>query len=82
MDELDQVSAANQRYTASQKTADQDKEALFGTWVTAVKAGHTPEQIAQHCDFTAAYVRRIVRERGAPPLPRGPKRRQPAAEQP
>ena len=75
MDELETVANASERYRTSQKAADEDKAALFDTWVSAVTAGSTPEQIAQHCDFTAAYVRRIVRERGVPPLPRGPKRK-------
>jgi hypothetical protein len=80
MDELDLVAAANQHYGELQKTADTAKETLFETWVTASRAGKTPEQIAEHCDFTTAYVRRIVRERGVPPLPRGPKRKAPPAE--
>ena len=75
MSELAAVTEASTRYLAKQEAADHDKEALFATWVTAVQACHTPEQIAAACTFTAAYVRRIVRERGAPPLPRGPKPR-------
>ncbi|MGI5485178.1 hypothetical protein [Microtetraspora malaysiensis] len=81
MDELTKISDASNRYLADQAIADKSKEALFDAWVDAVKGGNTPEQIAQHCTFTAAYVRRIVRERGAPPMQRGPKpRKQPAAE--
>ncbi|NJP27086.1 hypothetical protein FLW53_23375 [Microbispora sp. SCL1-1] len=80
MNELTAVATASERYLASQAAADADKEALFAAWVAAVQAGRTPEQIAQHCTFTAAYVRRIVRERGAPPLPRGPKSRKQPAE--
>lgn len=79
MDALESVADANQRYTESQKIADENKEALFNAWVAASRDGKTPEQIAQHCDFTVAYVRRIVRERGVPPLPRGPKARKQAA---
>jgi hypothetical protein len=75
MDELEKVDQADKQYRASKAAADRDKEALFETWVNAARAGHTADHIAARSAFTAAHIRRILRDRGIEPLPPGPKRK-------
>src|SRR5690606_6091397 len=69
MDELEKVDQADKQYRASKAAADRDKEALFETWVNAARAGHTADHIAARSAFTAAHIRRILRDRGIEPLP-------------
>jgi len=83
------LDAADREYTEAQEAANKKKNALFAAWTTAVQAGispdaiaerlkasKTPEQIEAGLTFTAAYIRRQARSRGAAPLRGGPKPRQ------
>ncbi len=71
--DLQAVVQANRQYMSSKAKTDAEKEALFDTWVAAAMSGYSPEEIAQSCDFSAVYIRRVVRERGVEPSSRGPK---------
>lgn len=85
-DPLQALDALDRRFTEDQMQAAASKKALFEGWAEAVKAGHSPETIAARLrdgkteeqiqagtTFTAAYIRKIVRQHGAAPLPTGPK---------
>ena len=87
------LDAADRAYTQAQAAANAAKEALFDACADSVRAGRTPDSIAERLKasktpeqleagltFTAAYIRRRVRERGVAPLHGGPKpRKQPGA---
>ncbi|WP_433329867.1 hypothetical protein [Spirillospora sp. CA-294931] len=86
IDEL--LDQADDAHTAARAAEEQAREALFDACAEAVKAGQSPEHIATRLKsrktpeqlelgygFTAAYIRRKVRERGVAGLPTGPKPR-------
>jgi len=75
MDDLDdRITTASQTYEKAATAAEQAKNALFDVLADAIRTGRSAEDIAGHVRFSAAYIRRIARERGAQPLPPGPKR--------
>ncbi|MFI6496863.1 hypothetical protein [Nonomuraea typhae] len=94
MDALDRLELADDQWTAAEEAAATLKANLFQAFADAVREGHTPddlaarlkarktaEQIDAGLTFSGAYIRRKVREIGAPALPTGPKpRKQPAGE--
>ncbi|MFF3443622.1 hypothetical protein [Streptosporangium sp. NPDC002721] len=88
MSTLDDLDQADNEWTAAEETAANRKSALFNAFAAAVRDGHTPDDIAAHLKarktpeqieagytFSAAYIRRKVREIGVPALPPGPQPR-------
>ncbi|GII86611.1 hypothetical protein Ssi03_46010 [Sphaerisporangium siamense] len=79
MSDLQSVARASRQYEAkkaeSEAQIEAARESMFDVWAAAAMAGYSPEEIAQNCGFSAAYVRRVVRERGVEPAARGPKRK-------
>ncbi|MGS2645894.1 hypothetical protein [Streptosporangium sp. G12] len=93
MSSLDDLNQADNEWTAAEEAAAKHKAALFAACAAAVRDGHTPdeiaallkarktpEQIEAGFTFSAAYIRRKVREIGVPALPHGPKPRKQTAE--
>lgn len=77
----DPLTAASRRYQKLQAAADQAKTAFFDLCAEHVKAGReTADTIAPRTFPTAVTIRKELRARGVEPLPRGPKRPQPAGE--
>jgi hypothetical protein len=88
MDTLKHLDEADDRWTAAEETAAALKAELFEACAQAVRDGHTPDEIAAHMrsrktpaqikagfTFSAAYIRRKVREIGVAALRGGPKRK-------
>lgn len=88
MSELDRLNEADNQWAAAEEAAAQRKADLFSAFAEAVRDGHTPDEIAAHLKarktpeqieagltFSAAYIRKKVRETGVPALPHGPKPR-------
>ena len=73
MSDIRAVQQAERRYKSAQEKTEAAREAMFQVWVAAVMSGLSPEDIAAYSDFSAAYIRRTVRERGVEPLPPGRK---------
>lgn len=82
------VDAAEREYTRLQMAANAAKERLFDAVASAVGNGYSPEVAADRIkankrpeeaeaglSFTAAYLRKQVRNRGVAPLRSGPKKR-------
>lgn len=82
------LDAAERDYTRHQMAADAAKERLFDASAAMVQKGRSPEAVAARIkankqpeevdaapSFTAAYIRRQVRDRGVAPLRSGPKKR-------
>lgn len=80
--------AAEQTFAERLTAANEAKRALFDAYAQLVKVGRTPEDLAarakerrtpeeieEGATFTAAYIRRQVRDRGVGPLRTGPKPR-------
>ncbi|MFB4319336.1 hypothetical protein [Actinomadura sp. 21ATH] len=61
------------RYEEALKQEEDAKAALFAAAAAAVRAGSSPEDLAAKAPFSAAYIRRQVRELGVEPRPRGPR---------
>ncbi|MFI6594939.1 hypothetical protein ACIBHX_01755 [Nonomuraea sp. NPDC050536] len=94
MDALDRLEQADDQWTAAEETAAKLKAELFDAFAEAVREGHTPDDLAARLKarktpkqvdagltFSGAYIRRKVRESGAPALRTGPKPRlKPAGE--
>jgi hypothetical protein len=82
------VIAAERTFAEHLIAANDAKAALFDAYAQSVKAGRTPEDLATRATerrtpeeikagatFSAAYIRRQIRERGVGPLRTGPKPR-------
>lgn len=87
-DALTALDTADREYTERQMATNAAKDRLFEACAAAVSAGYspdsiadrlrnnkTPEQIKAGLTFTAAYIRRRVRDLGVGPLRSGPKKR-------
>lgn len=92
MDALDRLNQADDRWTAAEEAAAAAKAELFEACAEAVRNGKTPDEIALHLrarktpeqlearfTFSAAYIRRKVREGGVEALRSGPKSKKPDA---
>ena len=90
---LNALDLAHEAWMAARQDADAAKAEFFEACADAVGDGHapdeiaarqkarkTPEQIDAKFTFSAAYIRRMVRNIGVAALPGGPKRKQPSSE--
>lgn len=73
MEEATALDAATRRYKRTEAAHDISRKAAIEAVVAALRAGMAPTEAAQRSPFTSAYVRRIAREHGIEPAPRGPK---------
>lgn len=70
-----EVELANARFVELKAQLDDAQKDLFAACAEAVRVGSTPERLAEKSAFTAAYIRRKIRDRGVAPLRTGPKPR-------
>lgn len=76
MDPMDALDQATSRYRDTEAAHDEARNAATQAVVEALRAGKRPTDVADRSPFTAAYVRRIARERGIEPARPGPKKEQ------
>ncbi|MGK5551105.1 hypothetical protein ACSNOI_05770 [Actinomadura kijaniata] len=60
-----ELTLAVARYKDALEQEEAARAALFDAAAAAVRAGRTPEELAAELPFSAADIRRQVRERGA-----------------
>jgi hypothetical protein len=69
------LTAATLRYRATEADHEQARQAAIVAVIDALRASIGPTEVTRLSPFTDAYVRKLARENGIPPAPRGPKRR-------
>lgn len=74
MDPMKNLAEATRRYRETEKSHDQARNAAMDAVAEALRAGHRPTDVADMSPFTAAYVRRIARDKGIGPARPGPKK--------
>ncbi|WP_460770051.1 hypothetical protein [Nocardiopsis nanhaiensis] len=72
--ELDALRDATTRYRETEAAHKQSTEDVRQKIVDALEAGETPTDVNREAPHTPAYVRRIAKEAGVSPRPRGPKK--------
>lgn len=79
-DPLTALDQSTRRYRKTEAAHEESRKAVVLDVIAALKAGKRPTDVVKHSPFTDAYVRRIARENGIEPSPRGgrPKREQAA----
>lgn len=76
-DPLGALDESTRRYRETEKAHEEARDAVIADVVAALKAGKRPTDVVEHSPFTAAHVRKIARDNGIEPAPRGggPKKR-------
>lgn len=74
-DPLDALDDSTRRYRETEAAHEDARQAVIADVVTALKAGKRPTDVVEHSPFTAAHVRKIARDNGIEPSPRGGKKR-------
>jgi hypothetical protein len=69
-----ELARAYAQYVAAQAELDRRSFVLKRVIVGAMGAGMTPAEAAERSGFSPAWVRKIAREAGLPPAPRGGRR--------
>ncbi|MER7363549.1 hypothetical protein [Nonomuraea wenchangensis] len=77
IDPLDALDESTRRYRETESEHEKSRQAVTKDVVAALKAGKRPTDVAEHSPFTAAHVRKIARDNGVEPAPRGGGKRQP-----
>lgn len=70
-DPLDALDESTNRYRETEKAHEASRTAVIADVVSALKAGKRPTDVTAHSPFTDAYVRKLARENGIEPAPRG-----------
>ncbi|MFI6732135.1 hypothetical protein ACIBI9_04310 [Nonomuraea sp. NPDC050451] len=74
-DPLDKLDESTRRYRETEKAHEASRKEVTDDVVDALREGKRPTDVAAHSPFTDAYVRRIARENGVEPAPRGGSRK-------
>lgn len=74
-DPLDKLDESTRRYRKTEEAHEASRKEVTDDVVAALRAGKRPTDVADCSPFTAAYVRRIARENGIEPAPRGGRRK-------
>lgn len=70
-DPLDALDESTRRYRATEQAHEESRKAVTADVVAALRAGKRPTDVTDHSPFTAAHVRKIARDNGIEPSPRG-----------
>lgn len=70
-DPLDALDESTRRYRETEEAHERSRKDVTTDVVAALKAGKRPTDVVEHSPFTAAHVRKIARENGIEPAPRG-----------
>jgi len=73
MTELDALDEATKSYFETKAAQEAAQQAVAKAAVAALRAGYRPTDVVARSPFTAAYIRRLARDAGIEPAPRGPK---------
>ncbi|WP_157251012.1 hypothetical protein [Nonomuraea typhae] len=71
MDPLDKLDESTRRYRDTKAAHDEAQQEVVDDVVAALKAGKRPTDVVEHSPFTAAHVRKLARDNGIEPAPRG-----------
>lgn len=76
-DPLDALNDSTRRYRETEKAHEDARGDVVSDVIAALRAGKRPTDVVEHSPFTAAHVRKIARDNGIEPAPRGggPKKR-------
>lgn len=70
-DPLKALDESTRKYRMTEAAHEQSRQAVIDAVVAALEAGERPTDVVTHSPFTDAYVRRIAREHGIEPAPKG-----------
>lgn len=70
-DPLDALDESTRRYRETEAAHEEARQAVVDDVLTALRAGKRPTDVVEHSPFTAAHVRKIARDNGIEPAPRG-----------
>ena len=70
-DPLDALDESTRRYRETEAAHDEARQAVMDDVLAALRAGKRPTDVVEHSPFTAAHVRKIARDNGIEPSPRG-----------
>lgn len=70
-DPLDALDDSTRRYRETEKAHENARSDVISDVIAALKAGKRPTDVVEHSPFTAAHVRKIARDNGIEPSPRG-----------
>lgn len=76
----DELADATRLYRQTESAHKAAQQGVIAAALAALRAGVTPNEVAELSPFTSAYVRRLARAEGIPPAPPGPKRRAVSSE--
>jgi hypothetical protein len=72
---LDALREATARYRQTEAAHKKSTDDVRAAIVAALEAGETPTDVNKEAPHTPAYVRRIAKEAGVAPRPKGPKKK-------
>ncbi|AQZ67658.1 hypothetical protein BKM31_44880 [[Actinomadura] parvosata subsp. kistnae] len=77
-DPLGKLDESTRRYRETESEHEKARKAVTEDVLAALRAGERPTDVVAHSPFTAAHVRKLARDNGIEPAPRGggPKKRQ------
>ncbi|MFI9552674.1 hypothetical protein [Nonomuraea endophytica] len=70
-DPLDKLDESTRRYRDTEKAHETARQEVVDDVLAALKAGKRPTDVVEHSPFTAAHVRKLARDNGVEPAPRG-----------
>lgn len=71
MDPLSALDRSTRRYRRTEQSHEESRKAVVADVISALRAGVRPTDVVAHSPFTDAYVRRLARDDGIEPSPRG-----------
>lgn len=74
-DPLEALDESTRRWRETEQAHEESRKVLVADVVAALRAGKRPTDVVAHSPFTDAYVRRIARDHGVEPRPRGGSRK-------
>lgn len=77
MDSMTKLDQATSQYREAKKAYEEARDAAADAVAEALRAGERPTDVTERSPFTAAYVRRIARDKGIERAKPGPKKARP-----
>ncbi|MER5647282.1 hypothetical protein [Streptosporangium sp. NPDC002524] len=71
MSPLALLDATTTRYRETEQAHEHARQEVVAAALAALRAGERPTDVAEHSPFTDSYIRRVARENGIEPAPRG-----------
>src|ERR671936_402453 len=70
-DTREALSAATRRYRRTEAAHEEARQEVINAVIAALRDGVGPTEVERLSPFTSAYIRKLARDNGVPPVPHG-----------